>query len=456
MYRIKTCSVTVRLRTTALRCCVAVVAIITFIPFCTKAQFGSPPAPPVVWLDEVDDLARLRWNCTHPEGSYDAYLRMRDFEGYNVYLFYPDIDTAHSIIAEYDYEDYIKFIWDEPGAKWRILDPPFTSTYLRCLYGAGCYDTSFHPADYSPSNPLSVFADSLFYFEPFGQNVSALGIETPITKIYPDQSWPSHIDPDFANPDEVTDDGYLKYFEYELLLDPIMYEFVDDGCFGISVTAYDFGWPPYGVPPSESVPSNSLKWARWIEPEAPEIICTMPLNGTVQVQWIASPCVAEYVAYRDGSPIDTVAGGHDDTMSVHDVHPCLPDCIAQYSVEAVNSKGESAMSQPFDLGGGTDVVYNADHSLAVAPAMSCGFPNPFNSSTTIQFDVPRGGHTTLRVFNALGQTVATLHDGHVAAGRKTITWDGADNQGKRVASGLYYYQLTTGTGTLTKKLVLLK
>lgn len=457
MHRIDDCPAAVRLHAFAVRCCLAIVVVVAFIPCSTMAQFDNPPPPPIVWLEEGDSLARLRWNGTYPEGWYDAFLAMRDFEGYNVYLFFPDIDSAHSVIAEYDYDDYIKFVRTEQGAEWRILDPPFTIVHLRCLYGdgAGCNDTSFHPEDYSPSNPFVGFADSLFYFEPFGQNVSALGIETPITKIYPDQPWPSHINPDFANPDEVTDDGYLKYFEYELLLDPIMYEFVNDGCFGLSVTAYDFGWPPDGIPPSESDPTDSVKWARWIEPEAPEINCTMPLNEIAEVQWLASPCVVEYVVYRDGSLVDTVAGGRNDTISVHDICQCLPDCVVEYSVEAVNSKGMTSMSETFALGG-TAVVRNVDQSLPVAPAMSCSFPNPFNASTTIQFDIPRGGHTTLRVFNALGQTVATLVDGHVAAGRKTTTWDGTDSQGKRVASGLYYYQLTTGSGTLTKKLVLLK
>jgi hypothetical protein len=87
------------------------------------------------------------------------------------------------------------------------------------------------------------------------------------------------------------------------------------------------------------------------------------------------------------------------------------------------------------------------------------YPNPFNAATTITFALEGTGRTTdtkLEIFNVLGQKVTTLVDGPLAPGRHTHVWDGADRSGTPVASGLYFYRLTSGNRTEMKKMVLLK
>lgn len=89
------------------------------------------------------------------------------------------------------------------------------------------------------------------------------------------------------------------------------------------------------------------------------------------------------------------------------------------------------------------------------------FPNPFNSSTTIRFEVPfnQGGatvQTTLKVYNILGQKVRVLLDQPRLPGIYQVTWDGRDDSGDAVASGLYFYRLTVGKNSESKKMTLLK
>ncbi|MEF3695282.1 MAG: FlgD immunoglobulin-like domain containing protein [Candidatus Cloacimonadota bacterium] len=84
------------------------------------------------------------------------------------------------------------------------------------------------------------------------------------------------------------------------------------------------------------------------------------------------------------------------------------------------------------------------------------YPNPFNPSTTIAYSIPTTSNTTLRVYNIKGQVVKTLVNGVVEAGNHSITWNGRDDNGTSVASGVYFYRLSSEGQTLTKKMVLSK
>lgn len=83
-------------------------------------------------------------------------------------------------------------------------------------------------------------------------------------------------------------------------------------------------------------------------------------------------------------------------------------------------------------------------------------PNPFNPTTTIEFGVAEAGPTKLVIYNASGQVVRTLLDKTVPAGLHAATWDGTDQLGRSVASGLYIYRLTSGDRQLFRRMVLLK
>ena len=92
-------------------------------------------------------------------------------------------------------------------------------------------------------------------------------------------------------------------------------------------------------------------------------------------------------------------------------------------------------------------------------SLSQNYPNPFNPTTSIQYSVVSDQsrpHLTLKIFNLLGQEVRTLVDGAKEPGYHTVTWDGRDDSGQEVASGVYFYRLTAGNFADTKRMVLMK
>ena len=84
------------------------------------------------------------------------------------------------------------------------------------------------------------------------------------------------------------------------------------------------------------------------------------------------------------------------------------------------------------------------------------FPNPFNPTTTIRFTLPAQSTVRLTIYNASGQRVRGLVTGDRDAGLNTAVWDGKNDQGDAVATGVYLYKLNVGTTVLTRKMVLLK
>jgi len=85
------------------------------------------------------------------------------------------------------------------------------------------------------------------------------------------------------------------------------------------------------------------------------------------------------------------------------------------------------------------------------------YPNPFNPSTYISFGLPKDAFVRLEVFNLLGQKVKTILSENERAGYKSVVWDGRDSAGKAVASGVYFYRLTTDSDfDQTKKMLLVK
>ena len=89
-------------------------------------------------------------------------------------------------------------------------------------------------------------------------------------------------------------------------------------------------------------------------------------------------------------------------------------------------------------------------------ALEQNYPNPFNPTTIIRYEIPRAGNVSLKIFNVLGRSVKTLVGGHQPAGRYTATWDGADNAGRVVSNGAYFYRLAGDGFVAVKKMLLLR
>jgi flagellar hook assembly protein FlgD len=89
-------------------------------------------------------------------------------------------------------------------------------------------------------------------------------------------------------------------------------------------------------------------------------------------------------------------------------------------------------------------------------ALHSNYPNPFNSSTTIRFDIPVETHVTIEIFDLLGRKVGTLMDGNKLPGFYELLWYGKDKNGKILPSGVYFYAITTGQFHRLHKMLLVK
>jgi hypothetical protein len=124
-----------------------------------------------------------------------------------------------------------------------------------------------------------------------------------------------------------------------------------------------------------------------------------------------------------------------------------------YKVSAVDHAGNEGDATASDPASG------AEDKPAIPDrfALHQNVPNPFNPTTVIRYDVPAGGgHVTLRIYDVAGRLVRTLVDGVQEAGVKSLVWNGANNSGSRVSTGVYFYRLTAPGFEQTRKMVLIQ
>jgi hypothetical protein len=103
-----------------------------------------------------------------------------------------------------------------------------------------------------------------------------------------------------------------------------------------------------------------------------------------------------------------------------------------------------------------DVTPKTELQAPAAFALAQNYPNPFNPETQISYSLPQDAHVVLTIFNIMGQKVKTLVDELQDAGYKSIHWDGKNDNGSQVASGIYFYRIQAGEYSQTKRMVLLE
>jgi subtilisin-like proprotein convertase family protein len=188
---------------------------------------------------------------------------------------------------------------------------------------------------------------------------------------------------------------------------------------------------------------------------------THTYQGDLTVTLTSPAGTAVVLHNRTGSGADNIIGWYPDTLS--------PDGdLGLLTGEEMS--GDWTLTVSDGAGGDTgtlnswcvNVTY-AGYVSAVDPdglptalALRGNYPNPFNPSTTIRFDVPRPGHVQLEIFDVAGRLVRTLVDTRLPAATHDVVWDGRDGRGRGVASGVFYYRLTTADGSATAKMLLLK
>jgi hypothetical protein len=164
----------------------------------------------------------------------------------------------------------------------------------------------------------------------------------------------------------------------------------------------------------------------------------------VTPKWIATTD-SGYVHYLETSPINVSIntnnlefGYYESKILVENIITGQKDSVkVELTVEEVNvSIDQSNIPSIFSL--------------------TQNYPNPFNPNTQIGYALPKEEYVTLLIFDLLGREVITLVDEVQSPGYRTINWNGMDNLGNNSGAGMYFYHLTAGNFSHTKKMVLLK
>ncbi len=134
--------------------------------------------------------------------------------------------------------------------------------------------------------------------------------------------------------------------------------------------------------------------------------------------------------------------------------------MLQNSRKAFTTSKTKPNVRRFRLVAGTeDFILSQSGDIPLVPvefALSQNYPNPFNAGTEFVYSLPKRCEITLTVYNALGQRVRTLFEGVQRSGHHTVYWDGLDERGIAVASGVYFYKLATPEKTASRKMVYMK
>ncbi|MCJ7577118.1 MAG: T9SS type A sorting domain-containing protein, partial [candidate division Zixibacteria bacterium] len=107
-------------------------------------------------------------------------------------------------------------------------------------------------------------------------------------------------------------------------------------------------------------------------------------------------------------------------------------------------------------GDGRDTGTKSSLSVPDKFSLLQNYPNPFNPATVVKFEIVQPAKVSLKIYNILGQSVKVLVDEEKVAGTYTTYWDGKDQNGQAVSSGIYFYKLDTGNFTEVKKMILIK
>jgi hypothetical protein len=191
------------------------------------------------------------------------------------------------------------------------------------------------------------------------------------------------------------------------------------------------------------------------DPDAPSVVASRALPGdplgiSEEDGIVAVAMLGSQVELFDVStPSSPLAIGNTGA-----VYPSRAfDVAADGGVIVVAAEGEKVQVFPGHCGPPSAV---GDAPPLIPDASLSVWPNPFNPTATIRFEIPRAGHVTLRIYDVSGRLVRALVEGWRDARVYEVFWDGTDDAGRRVASGVYFCRLTDGASVQARKTVLLK
>jgi hypothetical protein len=190
--------------------------------------------------------------------------------------------------------------------------------------------------------------------------------------------------------------------------------------------------------------------------DPPQAVSDNQFNGSVTLYWTspvsvqahANP-VLRYNVYRN----DTLVSSAQADTVFHD-GPWANGAQLGYMVEAVYQYGRATSGAHQVL---IDLAATSPESiLPTVYQLYPSYPNPFNPDTRIRLDVPTNSTGSLQIYDMEGRLVKTLYSGTLSAGRYQYSWNSRDEQGRSVASGLYFCRFASSSYTATQKMMLIK
>jgi hypothetical protein len=134
------------------------------------------------------------------------------------------------------------------------------------------------------------------------------------------------------------------------------------------------------------------------------------------------------------------------------------DTPDKVNIQQVGKIAQNALGVLAHLSGNITSIEEEKGFVNILQAFSLfqNYPNPFNPATTIKYHLPKSAYTTLKVYNTMGEKINTLVEERQVSGEYTINWDGKDNRGRAVASGIYILELQSGRFKQSRRMILLK
>ncbi len=143
--------------------------------------------------------------------------------------------------------------------------------------------------------------------------------------------------------------------------------------------------------------------------------------------------------------------------SYEDENDFLPLTTYWYWLESVSGNGETEMYDPIPLTTPEDLEDPQTPDIPTEFGLYQNYPNPFNPDTEISFALKEASKCELSIFNIRGQLIRNIFSGNIEKNRiYNFAWNGKDEGGKEVDSGMYFYQIKAGKFTETKKMLLLR
>jgi predicted GH43/DUF377 family glycosyl hydrolase len=198
-----------------------------------------------------------------------------------------------------------------------------------------------------------------------------------------------------------------------------------------------------------------------LAPSAPQGVVAKSVANAVELEWQAIPDAdfRYYAIYRSTQSgfvpaPENLRASTIDTIFVDS--QIDPQTKYYYRIAAFDFSGNQSRFSAEVSALVTSVEEAKGSAIPTVFALHQNYPNPFNPSTMINFDVPRDAQLTVKIYDALGREVRTLLEGHLATGAHHTVWDGKDNHGVSMGSGVYFVKLTTEGFESTKRLMLVK